>query len=252
MEKVVIANFKMNKTIRQTKEYLGELIDLTQSSKGKIGICPPLTALKSATTRARGTKILIGAQNMHAQESGAFTGEVSGEMIKEAGADFVLVGHSERRKYNNETNAEVNQKVLKCLKIGLTVVMCVGETLAERGQDKTDFILQTQLGEGLKDVYGNEMKNIIIAYEPVWSIGTGKIPTAVQISSAMKTIKSTIERLYGKETTAIVPVLYGGSVNESNSKDIAKIKEVDGALVGGAGLDVSKFNTIIKNFGLTN
>lgn len=248
MEKVVIANFKMNKTIRQTKEYLGELISLTDNSKVKIGICPPLTALKSATTRARGTHIIVGAQNMHSQESGAFTGEVSGEMIKEAGADFVLVGHSERRKYNNETNADVNKKVLKCLKIGLTAVMCVGETLAERGQEKTDFVLQTQVGEGLKDVYGNEMKNIIIAYEPIWSIGTGKVPTAAQISSAMKTIKSTIERLYGKETTAVVPVLYGGSVNEINSKEIAKIKEVDGALVGGAGLDAIKFSAIIKNF----
>ena len=246
--KVVIANFKMNKTIRDTKEYIAELIPLITTNKVVVGICPPFTAIKSAEHKLKATNILLGAQNMHVEDKGAYTGEVSGEMIKEAGASFVILGHSERRSIYNENNILINKKIKKALKLGIKIVLCVGESLAERGQDKTEAVLNVQLSEGLKDVYANEMGNIIIAYEPVWSIGTGKVPTNEQIAQAMQNIKDTIKKLYNAQIANSTIVLYGGSVNENNSKDIASIKGVSGALVGGASLDAKKFAKIISNF----
>lgn len=247
-KKVVIANFKMNKTIRDTKEYIAELIPLVENSKTIIGICPPYTAIKSAQRKLKATSIYLGAQNMHVEDKGAFTGEVSGEMIKEAGATFVLLGHSERRNLYKENNSLINNKIKKALKLGLKIVLCIGESLAERGQDKIDVVLQTQLSEGLKDVYANEMSNIIIAYEPVWAIGTGKVPTIDQIGKAMDSIRNIIKKLYNKQIADDIIVLYGGSVSENNSKEIAQIKGVDGALVGGAALDAKRFARIIANF----
>lgn len=247
-KKVVIANFKMNKTIRDTKEYIAELIPLVENSKTIIGICPPHTAIKSAQRKLKATSIYLGAQNMHVEDKGAFTGEVSGEMIKEAGATFVLLGHSERRNLYRENNSLINNKIKKALKLGLKIVLCIGESLAERGQDKIDVVLQTQLSEGLKDVYANEMSNIIIAYEPVWAIGTGKVPTIDQIGKAMDSIRNIIKKLYNKQIADDIIVLYGGSVSENNSKEIAQIKGVDGALVGGAALDAKRFAKIIASF----
>ena len=247
-KKVVIANFKMNKTIRDTKEYIAELIPLVENSKTIIGICPPYTAIKSAQRKLKATSIYLGAQNMHVEDKGAFTGEVSGEMIKEAGATFVLLGHSERRNLYRENNSLINNKIKKALKLGLKIVLCIGESLAERGQDKIDVVLQTQLSEGLKDVYANEMSNIIIAYEPVWAIGTGKVPTIDQIGKAMDSIRNIIKKLYNKQIADDIIVLYGGSVSENNSKEIAQIKGVDGALVGGAALDAKRFAKIIASF----
>lgn len=247
-KKVVIANFKMNKTIRDTKEYIAELIPLVENSKTIIGICPPYTAIKSAQRKLKATSIYLGAQNMHVEDKGAFTGEVSGEMIKEAGATFVLLGHSERRNLYKENNFLINNKIKKALKLGLKIVLCIGESLAERGQDKIDVVLQTQLSEGLKDVYANEMSNIIIAYEPVWAIGTGKVPTIDQIGKAMDSIRNIIKKLYNKQIADDIIVLYGGSVSENNSKEIAQIKGVDGALVGGAALDAKRFAKIIASF----
>lgn len=185
---------------------------------------------------------------MHVEDKGAYTGEVSGEMIKEAGASFVILGHSERRSIYKENNILINKKIKKALKLGIKIVLCVGESLAERGQDKTEAVLNVQLSEGLKDVYANEMGNIIIAYEPVWSIGTGKVPTNEQIAQAMQNIKDTIKKLYNAQIANSTIVLYGGSVNENNSKDIASIKGVSGVLVGGASLDAKKFAKIISNF----
>lgn len=247
-KKVVIANFKMNKTIRDTKEYIAELIPLVENSKTIIGICPPYTAIKSAQRKLKATSIYLGAQNMHVEDKGAFTGEVSGEMIKEAGATFVLLGHSERRNLYKENNSLINNKIKKALKLGLKIVLCIGESLAERGQDKIDVVLQTQLSEGLKDVYANEMSNIIIAYEPVWAIGTGKVPTIDKIGKAMDSIRNIIKKLYNKQIADDIIVLYGGSVSENNSKEIAQIKGVDGALVGGAALDAKRFARIIASF----
>ncbi len=247
-KKMVIANFKMNKTIREVKEYVTELFAQTANSNVEIGVCPPATALTSAKRKLNGSKILLGVQNIHEKDKGAFTGEISAEMAKEAGADFSLIGHSERRKYYNDTNSVVNEKVLNALKNGLTSVLCIGETLAERGQEKTDFILKTQVSEALGGVYGNELKNIIIAYEPVWAIGTKKIPSFKEIEDAAKSIREILSQLFGKEISANMTILYGGSVDESNSKDIAKIKGIDGFLVGGASLDIKRFILIINSF----
>lgn len=249
MNKTVIANFKMNKTVRETKEYMGELMHKLVSNV-TVGFCPPFTALKSAATRAKGTELIVGAQNIHEMDKGAFTGDISAEMVKETGASFTLIGHSERRKYYKETNALVNAKILKALKVGLNIVLCVGETLQERNLEKTEQVLSTQVCEALKDVYGNELKCLTIAYEPVWAIGTGKVPTNKQIEEAMAIIRKNIAKLYSKETAEHMTILYGGSVDEKNSKEIAHIKGVDGALVGGAGLNAERFGSIIANFSL--
>ena len=246
-KKVVIANFKMNKTIRDTKEYIAELIPLLTTDKVLVGICPPFTAIKSAERKLKATNILLGAQNMHVEDKGAYTGEVSGEMVKEAGANFVILGHSERRNIYKENNVLINKKIKKALKLGIRIVLCIGESLAERGQNKTETVINVQLSEALKDVYANEMGNIIIAYEPVWAIGTGKVPTNEQIAQAMQNIKDTIKKLYNSEIANSTKILYGGSVNENNSKEIATIKGVDGALIGGASLDAKKFAKIIAN-----
>lgn len=247
-KKMVIANLKMNKTIRETKEYVTELFALTTNTCVAIGVCPPATAINSAKRKLSGSKIMLGAQNIHEKDKGAYTGEISAEMAKEAGAEFSLIGHSERRKYYNDTNNIVNSKVLNALKNGLTSVLCIGETLAERGQEKTDIVLKTQVSEALNGVYGNELKNIIIAYEPVWAIGTKKIPSFKEIEGAAKSIREILAQLYGKEISAGMTILYGGSVDESNSKDIAKIKGIDGFLVGGASLDIKRFVAIINSF----
>lgn len=247
MNKVVIANFKMNKTIQDTKEYV-ERLKAKLKPNVTVGFCPPYTAISEACKSTQGTGIIVGAQNIHDQDKGAYTGEVSADMVKEAGANFTLVGHSERRKNNKETDKLVNAKIMKALKTGLSVVLCIGESLNERNRNETKDVLTHQIYEGLKDVYGNELKYITIAYEPVWAIGTGKIPTLKQIEEAMKIVRDNISTLYDKTLADNMVVLYGGSVDPINSKDIAKVKGVSGALVGGAGLDTEKFGDIIANF----
>lgn len=247
MNKVVIANFKMNKTIDETLNYVKALSKKLKPNV-TVGFCPPYTALASAVKDTKESGILVGAQNIHEEDKGAYTGEISASMVKETGATFTLVGHSERRKYNKETDKVVNTKIMKALKAGLEVVLCIGESLNERNRNETNDVLTRQLYAGLKDVYGNELKYISIAYEPVWAIGTGKIPTVKQIEEAMKIIRNNITALYSKELAGNMVVLYGGSVDPVNSKEISKVKGVSGALVGGAGLDPDKFGDIIANF----
>ena len=207
----------------------------------------PYTSLTTAAKLAK-KKVLIAAQNMNENEKGAFTGEVSADMVVSTGAQAVILGHSERRSIYNETDEVVNKKILKALKAGLICIFCIGETLYERKNQLTEDVLKRQLTEGLKSIYGNELKNIIIAYEPVWAIGTGVVPMDVEIIETLKLVRRVIADMYDENIAKEVVVCYGGSVNETNCKEISKLEGVDGALVGGASLDVKKFTKIVEAF----
>jgi len=243
-----MANFKMNKTDNEVEEYLKVLVPATEGVETKIVLAVPFTSLKTAVEKTKKSNIMIAAQNMNENEKGAFTGEVSADMIASLGVDAVLVGHSERRSIYNETDELVNKKILRALKSGLVCVFCIGETLYERKNQLTEQVLQKQITEGLKSIYANELKNIIIAYEPVWAIGTGVTPMDVEIIETLKVIRNILATMYDEEIANEVVVTYGGSVNDANCKEISKLEGVDGALVGGASLVPEKFIKIIEAF----
>lgn len=245
--KYAMANFKMNKTEEEVKTYMEELLPLVENSNAKIVLGVPFTSLVTASKLAK-KKFIIAAQNMNENEKGAYTGEVSADMIVSTGAQAVILGHSERRSIYNETDEVVNKKILKALKAGLVCIFCIGETLYERKNQLTEEVLKRQLTEGLKSIYGNELKNIIIAYEPVWAIGTGVTPMDVEIIETLKLIRRVLADMYDETIAKEVMVSYGGSVNENNCKEISKLEGVDGALVGGASLDAKKFSKIVEAF----
>jgi len=248
MEKYVMANFKMNKTDLEVEEYLNTFIPLVKDKNVKVILGVPFTSLKTAVQKAKKTDIMISAQNMNENEKGSFTGEVSAEMICGTGAECVIIGHSERRSLYGETNESVNKKILKALKSGLTSIFCVGETLYERKNQLTAEVIKKQVTDGLKSIYANELKNIIIAYEPVWAIGTGVVPMDVEIIETMKLIRSVLASIYDETIASEVVLAYGGSVNDTNCKEISKLEGVDGVLVGGASLDPKKFAKIVCAF----
>ena len=246
--KYAMANFKMNKTLSEVEEYFSSLVPAVKDLSSNILIAVPSVFLKTAVEKVKGSKIMIAAQNMNENEKGAYTGEISADMIASVGADAILVGHSERRNIYNETNEMVNKKVLRALKSGLVCVLCIGETLYERKNQLTEQVLQKQITEGLKSIYANELKNIIIAYEPVWAIGTGVTPMDVEIIETLKLIRKVLASMYDEQIANEVVVSYGGSVNEENCKEISKLEGVDGVLVGGASLDAQKFTKIASCF----
>lgn len=247
-KKTIIANFKMNKTNSEVKEYLKVFKKLVKGKDANIGICVPYTDLATASKLTRKTGIIVGAQNMNENDKGAYTGEVSSSMLKDLGIYATLIGHSERRSYYNETNESVNKKTIKALKEGILPIVCIGENLDERNAGKTNSVLKTQIKGAFKDISKEDFGKVIVAYEPVWAIGTGVVPENKQIVSAMASIRKTIASLYDETTAENTIIQYGGSVNDKNAKEIASLKGVDGALVGGAGLDPVKFNGIIDAF----
>lgn len=247
-KKTIIANFKMNKTNSEVKEYLKVFKKLVKGKDANIGICVPYTDLATASKLTRKTGIIVGAQNMNENDKGAYTGEVSSSMLKDLGIYATLIGHSERRNYYNETNESVNKKTIKALKEGILPIVCIGENLDERNAGKTNSVLKTQIKGAFKDISKEDFGKVIVAYEPVWAIGTGVVPENKQIVSAMASIRKTIASLYDETTAENTIIQYGGSVNDKNAKEIASLKGVDGALVGGAGLDPVKFNGIIDAF----
>lgn len=247
-KKYVIANFKMNKTDEEIKNYLSTLIPIVVSATSQIVLAVPFVSIKTSVEKVKGSNILIAGQNLNENEFGTFTGEVNGEMLVGVGAESVVVGHSERRNKFNETNEIVNKKIFKALKNSLICVFCVGETLYERKNQLTAQVLQQQISIGLKGLYANELNHIVIAYEPVWAIGTGTIPMDIEILETVKLIRSILTDMYDAKIANEVSVLYGGSVNESNCKKIAKLSGVDGVLVGGVSLVPEKFGQIISAF----
>ena len=244
MKKYILGNFKMNMTLKETEAYIEGFLPLVKDSKNEIVIFPSYTNLLFASQKLTASKVLLGAQNVHAEPNGAYTGEVSGQMLKSVGAKYVLVGHSERRKYFYEKNDQINKKIKEALGQGLKVVLCIGETKYERQNKKYKQVLQKDVQEALKGLYENELKNIIIAYEPIWSIGTGKLPSAKEIEQAASIIRAQIQTEYSEKAAKSIKVLYGGSINLQNAKTFADIKSINGLLVGGASLVLEEFAKI--------
>jgi len=237
----------MYKTIKEGQELVVALSrELYKIENVDIIVCPPYTSLAFLADALETSNIILGAQDVFWKEEGAFTGEVSCKMLKDAGCKFVIIGHSERRQYFGETNEAVNNKVKAALKEALTPIMCVGETLAEREKDLTFKILDNHLKGGLKDISAEQVEKIVIAYEPVWAIGTGKTATPEQAQEAHKYIRDTLGTMYSQDLASQVRIQYGGSVKPDNISDIMRQPDVDGALVGGASLQVDSFASIVK------
>ena len=243
---LMAGNWKMFKTIAEGVDLVKKLAAEVQSVKDRdILVCPPFTALAAVAQAARGTSISVGAQNMNDNVQGAFTGEVAPGMIKEAGGTFVLVGHSERRQLYGETDALINKKAKLALEQGLTPVVCVGETLAEREGGQTFSVVERHVTEGLKGFTAAQAPSIVVAYEPVWAIGTGKTATPGQAQEVHAFIRKKLETLFGA-SAAQMRILYGGSVKPDNIDQLMAQPDIDGGLVGGASLKAEDFSRIIR------
>lgn len=243
--RVVAGNWKMNMLPNEAINFINECAPKVKESKNEVILCVPYIDLFYTISLAQGTNIKIGAQNMHWEEKGAYTGEVSGEMLKSIGVEYVIIGHSERRKYFAETDETVNKKIKSALKNELKPIVCVGETLEEREAEKTQEIITNQTEKALEGLTNEQVKNIIIAYEPIWAIGTGKTATPEDANNSVKCIRNKIQDLYGKDVSESIIIQYGGSVKSSNSKELFNMSDIDGALVGGASLNPEEFAKIV-------
>ena len=246
MRKPIIAgNWKMHKTIAEALEFVNEVKDRVNNDKVEAVICAPFTLLKDLKQATKGTNIKIGAQNMHFEEKGAFTGEISPLMLKELDMDYVVIGHSERRQYFNETDETVNKKVLKALEVGIDPILCVGETLEEREAGNTKDVCKVQVEKALENVSKEDLAMVVIAYEPVWAIGTGKTATSEDANDVIAYIREVVANLYG-ELANEVRIQYGGSVKPSNVAEIMNQSDIDGALVGGASLEANDYVELVN------
>ena len=243
---VIAGNWKMNMTPSATTAFIKELAPMAAGkNECDIVLCVPFVDIAPAVEAAKGTNIKIGAQNVHFAKSGAYTGEISADMLNECGAEYVVIGHSERRQYFGETDVTVNQRVKAALEGGLKVILCVGELLAEREQGITEEIVSLQTKIALLDVAAEQLKNVIIAYEPVWAIGTGKTATPEQADEVCGIIRGVIARLYGDAAAEAMTIQYGGSMNAKNAAELLAKTNVDGGLIGGASLKTADFTVII-------
>ncbi|MBQ3335461.1 MAG: triose-phosphate isomerase [Eubacteriaceae bacterium] len=240
---VIAGNWKMNKTLDETKALIEELKPLVADAEAEVVFCPTFVNLAEAVKLTEGTNIGIGAQNMHQAEKGAFTGEVSGEMLTAIGVKYVVLGHSERREYYAETDEGVNEKTIKALALGLTPIVCCGETLEEREAGNAESKVVGQIQAGLKNI--DDITKVIIAYEPIWAIGTGKTASKEEADEACGWVRKTIADMYGQDAADAVRVQYGGSVKPANVAELMAMDNIDGALVGGASL-TADFAKIVK------
>jgi triosephosphate isomerase (TIM) len=246
-KKIMAGNWKMYKTIQESASTISSLKPLVSDVTDKeIVIFPVFTSLKAACDAAKGSNIKIGAQDLFWEEKGAFTGEISAPMIKDTGCTYVLIGHSERRQYFHETNETVGKKTHAALKHGLTPIVCIGEKLEERESGKTFSVCEKQIREGLSTLSKEEAAKIVLAYEPVWAIGTGKVATPAQAEEVHIYIRKTVANMFGPEVAEGMRILYGGSVKPENAAELMSQKNIDGALVGGASLEADSFTKIIK------
>ena len=248
MRRTVIAgNWKMNMTPSQTKAFITELAPKVSGlDKCDIVLCVPFVDIATAVEAACGTNIKIGAENVHFAESGAYTGEISASMLCECGVEYVIVGHSERRQYFGETDETVNLRTKAALAKGLKVILCLGEVKEERLAGITDEVVSMQTKLDLAGISKDDLKNVIIAYEPVWAIGTGLTATPEQADETCGVIRATVAKLYGNDAAEEITIQYGGSMNENNADELLKKANVDGGLIGGASLKTDKFTAIIK------
>ncbi len=246
LRKAVIAgNWKMNKTRPEAKALVEELKPLVKDAGCDVVVCVPFTNLETVLDAAKGSNIKVGAQNCHFEKSGAFTGEISADMLTEMGVEYVVIGHSERRQYFGETDATVNKRTKAALAAGLTVILCVGEMLEDREAGITDELVALQTKVALKDVTKEQLAKVIIAYEPVWAIGTGKTATAQQANEVCAVIRATIEKVYDKAAADAMTIQYGGSMNAGNAAELLAQPDVDGGLIGGASLKAPDFSVIV-------
>ncbi|WP_300462863.1 triose-phosphate isomerase [Desulfobacula sp.] len=244
---LIAGNWKMYKTGPEAVETARKLASLCSDIHGvEIMIAPTFLSLPLVAASVEGTPVKIGAQNLHFEKQGAFTGEVSADMIKATGAEYVIIGHSERRQYFGETDALVCKKIKSAIRAGLKPVLCVGETETQRDEEKTILVLDKQVSDGLKGCGLDELKDLILAYEPVWAIGTGKSASVDQVQQVHTYLRSLLEQLFSSEFSSQTRILYGGSVKPENVKALMGIEDVDGALVGGASLDAGTFIKIIE------
>jgi triosephosphate isomerase len=244
---IIAGNWKMNKTSAEAKDLASKLIPLVSGVKDRdIVLAPPFTALQAVGEAIKGTNISLSAQNMHWEDKGAYTGEVSAEMLLDLGCKYVIIGHSERRQYFGETDETVNKKVKQALRKGLLPIMCVGETLVEREAGKLNDVINRQVAGGLKDITAPDMAKIVIAYEPVWAIGTGKTATPEQANEVHSIIRQKVKSLYQAEVADGLRVQYGGSVTPENVSQLMAKPDIDGALVGGASLKPESFAALVN------
>lgn len=234
--KIIAGNWKMNKTPSETVTLINELKSLVASEEADVIFCVPSISLTTALEAVKGTNIAIGAQNMYYEESGAYTGEIAPNMLTDIGVKYVIIGHSERREYFAETNETVNKKVLKAFEHGLTPIVCCGETLKQREQGITIDFVRQQIKIAFLNVTTDQAKKAVIAYEPIWAIGTGKVATTEQAEEVCKSIRECINEIYDAATAAEVRIQYGGSVTAASAADLFSQPDIDGGLVGGASL----------------
>ncbi|MGE5352010.1 MAG: triose-phosphate isomerase [Acidobacteriota bacterium] len=248
-KKVIAGNWKMYNDIPASVKLISELKKSLSGLevKADVIICPPFTSLDTAKTLIKDSIIQLGAQNMYFEESGAYTGEISAEMLKSAGCQYVILGHSERRTIFKETDELINKKIKKAISSGLTAIFCVGETLEQRENGTTESVINTQVTVGLQGLSAEDLKKVIVAYEPVWAIGTGKTATPEQAQEVHAFIRSLLGKLFSGEAAEEVTIQYGGSVKPENASTLLSQKDIDGALVGGACLKAESFTSIIKS-----
>lgn len=236
----------MNNTNAGTKALLTELVPLVKDAKCEVVVCVPFTDIDTARKAIRGSNIKLGAQNVHWAPKGAFTGEISAEMLRELKVEYVLIGHSERRQYFGETDESVNARVKAAIDGGLKPIICVGETLEERESGKTAEVVIRQINGAFKDIEKYDLKKIVVAYEPVWAIGTGKTATAQDANDTIAVIRKALRKLYGKTAANAMRIQYGGSMNAKNADELMSMKEIDGGLIGGASLKAADFARVVN------
>ena len=243
---IVAGNWKMNKTASEGRELVDKLKkEIAGLEDAEIVVCPPFTTIGAVVEAAAGSPIGVGAQNIHWAASGAFTGEISADMLKSSGVTYVIIGHSERRQYFGETNATVNSRLKAALAAGLTPIVCVGESLAERESGRTEAVLASQVKEGFAGIDAKDAPGIVVAYEPVWAIGTGKTATPEMAQAAHAFIRSELRALFGNAADEM-RIQYGGSMKPANARELVAQPDIDGGLIGGAALDASTFASLIR------
>ena len=242
-KKVIAGNWKMNVLPGEALEFVNNLATIVKDTKNEVIICVPFTDLFYTLLAVQETNIHVGAQNMHWKESGAYTGEISPDMLKCINVEYVIIGHSERRQYFNETDETVNLKVKSALEHGLKPIVCVGESLEQKEAGKTEKIITSQVAKALEGLTLDDLSNTIIAYEPIWAIGTGKTATAEDANNSIKAIRNKIKELFNTDD---VTILYGGSVKPENAKELFSMSDIDGGLVGGASIKAETFGKIVN------
>lgn len=247
-KKIIAGNWKMNKTVAESIELVEELQRLhADQTAVDVVVCPPYTSLKSVSDILSNTQIHLGSQNISAEDSGAYTGEISHEMLKELYVRYVIIGHSERREYFQESDDLINRKVLKALEKNLKPILCVGESLEQRESGITEEVVEKQIRLGLRDINPDMYSDVVIAYEPVWAIGTGKTATAQQAQDVHYFIRCLIKEMVGLDASNVVRIQYGGSMKPSNAEELLSQSDIDGGLIGGASLDAVSFGSLIES-----